>query len=119
VDGFLEILERPLLCAAARGDIQVGGVGHVCSGRLPNHARSNPFTWRITSKAPATYSTSVLPRAQPQSASRFMVRRRPGLAHLVQVRHEAQYRRTAPFGPYLPIVCALLRHVLQSLVGYG
>ena len=84
-----------------------------------NHAPSSRLTRRITSNASATYRTSVLPRAQPQLASKFMVRRRPGLAHLVQVRHEAQHRRAAPFGPYLPIVCALLRHVLQSLVGYG
>ena len=34
VDGFLEILERPLLCAAARGDIQVGGCGPRMFGPL-------------------------------------------------------------------------------------
>ena len=33
------------------------------------------FTWRMTAKASATYSTSAFPRAHPQPASRLMARR--------------------------------------------
>src|SRR5271157_1975726 len=35
-DGFLEILKRPLFCAAARRDIQFGGVSHVCPALSEN-----------------------------------------------------------------------------------
>ena len=42
---------------------------------IGDQAPSMAFTWRMTSKASATYRTSALPRAQPQPASRLMARR--------------------------------------------